>query len=77
MQEGEFKANPFGKLCVTVPVILAAIYAVIRVMLYCAWLSDHAIEVTARLSRIRKHLGYCFLYELACFFVSPPALGTP
>lgn len=44
-QKGKFKPSPAGKLCVTVPIILAAIYAVIRAMLYCIWLSDHAVEV--------------------------------
>lgn len=45
MQEGEFRPDPAGKLCVTVPIILAAIFIVVRVMLYCVWLSDHAVEV--------------------------------
>ena len=44
-KEGEFAPSPAGKLCMTVPIILAAIYVVIRVMLYCIWLSDHAAEV--------------------------------
>lgn len=44
-QEGQFKPSPAGKLCVTVPISLAAIYGVIRAMLYCIWLSDHAVEV--------------------------------
>ncbi|CAM9477388.1 unnamed protein product, partial [Ectocarpus sp. 12 AP-2014] len=44
-KKGNFKPNPAGKLCVTVPIILAVMYAVIRAMLYCIWLSDHAVEV--------------------------------
>lgn len=45
-KEGQFAPSPAGKLCMTVPIILAAIYTVIRVMLYCIWLSDHAAEVS-------------------------------
>lgn len=45
-QEGQFQPVPAGKYCVTVPIILAAIYAVIRAMLYCIWLSDHAVEAS-------------------------------
>ena len=36
----------------TVPIILAAIYGVIRAMLYCIWLSDHAVEVRNKLVRV-------------------------
>lgn len=42
---GDFKANSAGKLCVSAPIIFAAIYFCIRTMLYCIWLSDNAVEV--------------------------------
>lgn len=48
------KRHPIGKYCVTVPIILGAIYAVIRVMLYCVWVSDHAVEVGSTTSKPRE-----------------------
>ncbi|CAN0242461.1 unnamed protein product [Ascophyllum nodosum] len=43
--DGELASNPTGKLCMTVPIILAAIYFIIRIMLYCEWLKDNADKV--------------------------------
>lgn len=50
-QEGHFQSDPAGKYCVTIPIILAAIYVVIRVMLYSIWLSDNAIEASGGCER--------------------------
>eukprot|EP00903_Cladosiphon_okamuranus_P007574 g7348.t1 len=68
-REGQFKPSPAGKLCVTVPIILAAIYGVIRAMLYCIWLSDHAIEVYGEDS-------YLQYYPLVLYSVVPLVAAT-
>ncbi|CAM9695456.1 unnamed protein product, partial [Ectocarpus sp. 13 AM-2016] len=68
-KKGNFKPNPAGKLCVTVPIILAVMYAVIRAMLYCIWLSDHAVEVYGE----ESYLQY---YPLVLYSIVPLVAST-